>query len=289
MDKEIREQKETEAAKPDTQKSAAGAAAGKGRSLKPVIWICAAVVVLLAVVFAVTRSGAKPAGGKNPEQAVAEETMEIGSGEDRETFEIPFAGLVLKYPKEWQDQVTVTENEDGSLAFSADGALLFTLYSDDAHQTLGTVTGEKNTVIGVQFAEIDPNDAAKAAMQEDINVILLHLAKDYDFAVGTAVLPEDDAAFPITTSVTTLYYPAKWQDQVTVDVSEEKVSFSAGGTPLFDLVFTDCDGYLLGTYGKTPIYIVEYEVSDDTHAAMQAGVNVILKHLMEDEQFVMRA
>lgn len=280
MEKEIKEQRENKATEPNI-----GTADKKQPSLKTIIWICAVVVVVLAAVFAVIRFSGKADGGKDgkPEKEIESVT---GSGADRETFEIPFAGLTLKYPKEWQDRVTVAEQEDGSLAFTADGTPLFTLYADGTHSVLGTVIGEKNTVISVEFAEIDPNDTAKSAMQEDVNVIILHLTRDYNFEVGSAVEPEDDSTFPIETSVTTLYYPAKWKDQVTVNATDEKVSFSAGDTPLFDLVFTQCDGYLLGTYGTTPVYIVEYPVTEQEHAAMQMGVNVILAHLQEDDQFV---
>ncbi|MBQ2211325.1 MAG: hypothetical protein II410_00385, partial [Ruminococcus sp.] len=210
-----------------------------------------------------------------------------GSGADRETFEIPFAGLVLRYPKEWQDQVTVAEQEDGSLAFAAEDSPLFTLYADGNHSILGTVISETNTILSVEFAQIDQNDTTRMAMQKDINVIIHHLSMDYDFEIGAAVEDEDDSTFQIETSVTTLYYPAKWQDRITVNVTDEKVSFSAGETPLFDLVFTKCDGYLLGTYGSTPIYIMEYPVTEQEHAAMQMGVNVILEHLQEDDQFIM--
>lgn len=126
-----------------------------------------------------------------------------------------------------------------------------------------------------------------AEMQEDINVIFQHLVSDYDFEAGVALEKEDDSVFEIETSVTTLYYPTKWKDRVTVDVEDTKVSFSCDGTPLFDLVFTESDdGYLLGTYSGTPINIVDYMVYDDTLAAMQEDVNVILQHLMEDENFV---
>ena len=261
----------------------------KGETMKKSIWICAAIVAVLAIVFAVIKLGGNSADEKTAAPEAEATDLVIVPDADRETFEIPFAGLVLKYPKEWQDQVTIKE-QDGSLVFSVKGATLFTLYADDQHDTLGTVVGETNTVISVEMEEIDPDETEKAAMQEDINVILLHLTKDYNFQTATAEVAVPDENYellPISTSVTTLYYPAKWQDQVKIEVTDDKVSFSADGTPLFDVVFAECDGKLLGTYGGTPIYVVEYEVTDEEHALMQMGINDILEHLMEDNQFVL--
>ena len=309
MEKDVKKQTEKESAPK------------KGLSMKKVIWICAAVVLVLALVYAALRLGGKgtdsasgsadlevvadfasgsagleivadSASGSAGLEIVADSAsgsadQEVVADADRETFEIPFAGLVLKYPKEWQDQVTVAEQEDGSLAFAAEDSPLFPLYADGNHSILGTVISETNTILSVEFAQIDQNDTTRMAMQKDINVIIHHLSMDYDFEIGAAVEDEDDSTFQIETSVTTLYYPAKWQDRITVNVTDEKVSFSAGETPLFDLVFTKCDGYLLGTYGSTPIYIMEYPVTEQEHAAMQMGVNVILEHLQEDDQFIM--
>ena len=100
---------------------------------------------------------------------------------------------------------------------------------------------------------------------------------------------DDDAVFAIETSLTTLYYPEKWKDQVTVTVEDAQVSFTTtDGTQLFELVFAESDeGYFIGTYGETPIYMIDHMVYDDTLAAMQEDVNVIISHLMEDEQFTM--
>ena len=80
-------------------------------------------------------------------------------------------------------------------------------------------------------------------------------------------------------------YPAKWQDKVEISVSDEGVKFSASGVPLFDLVFAEGDGFLLGTYNGTPIYIVDYPVETEEMLAMQEDVNVILQYLIEDSNF----
>ena len=51
-------------------------------------------------------------------------------------------------------------------------------------------------------------------------------------------------------------------------------------------MFVECDGYLLGTYKDTPIYMVEHPVENEEQAAMQMGVNTILQELMQDPNFV---
>ena len=266
--------------------------------MKKAIWICSAIAAVLAIVFVIfyfsgTRD-AKPAPEAthtaivpdlDPETLAATDPVMV-SDSDLETFEISYAGLILKYPKKWQDQVIVQEQPDGSLLFSVDGSTLFTLYSDDLHDILGTVIGDKNTVLSATFEKINPEETVKAEMQEDINVILLHLSEDYDFVPGTAIPSEEYDMITIKTDVTELYYPAKWKDQVKIEVSDDKVSFSADDTPLFDVVFGECEGNLLGTYGDTPVYVVEYEVTDEVHSLMQMGISDILEHLMEDEQFI---
>ena len=57
------------------------------------------------------------------------------------------------------------------------------------------------------------------------------------------------------------------------------------GDKVFDLRFENCDGYLLGTYKNTPIYIVEYKAKNDDQVAMQQDVNVIINNLSKDKNF----
>lgn len=94
-----------------------------------------------------------------------------------------------------------------------------------------------------------------------------------------------------------LYYPQKWQDAVTVEVTDSKVAFStADGIQLFDLEFGQSEGDLLGTYGETEVHIVSYDIEQgyrseedyNKFCAMLEDVNVILQHLMEDENFVVQ-
>ena len=282
--------------------------------MKKAIWICAAIAAVLAIVFVVvcfsgtedanpvpeatlpaiisdlnreteTATDQKIVSDLNREEKAATDQIIIPDS-DLETFEISYADLILKYPKRWQDHVIAQEQKDGSLLFSVDGATIFTLYADELHDILGTVIGDKNTVLSATLEKINPAETDKVAMQEDINIILLHLSEDYDFVPGTAIPSENYDMIPIKTSVAELYYPAKWKDQVKIEVNDDKVSFTADGTPLFDVVFRECEGNLLGTYGDTPIYIVEYEVTEESHSLMQMGISDILEHLMEDEKFV---
>ena len=96
---------------------------------------------------------------------------------------------------------------------------------------------------------------------------------------------ETEAVFDIDTRIVTMKYPAKWREDVQIDVSDDGVRFSNNGTALFDLLFHECDGYLLGSYNGTPIYIIDYPVDDAEQANMQEDVNVILQYLMDDPSF----
>lgn len=114
-----------------------------------------------------------------------------------------------------------------------------------------------------------------------------------------SVLPEEsvrqgEETFDIPTSLVTLKYPAKWQGLVTVEATDAEVKFSYAGHPVFDLLFREGEEYLLGTYRGTPISILSYNVERDAlseqeynnFCAMSADVNVILRHLSEDPDFV---
>lgn len=96
---------------------------------------------------------------------------------------------------------------------------------------------------------------------------------------------DENATFQIKTSVVTLVYPQKWENKLNIEVTKDTVKFVNKETPIFDIVFKECDGYLLGTYKKTPVYIVEHPVYNDEQALMVEDVNVILQNLMKDENF----
>ncbi len=88
------------------------------------------------------------------------------------------------------------------------------------------------------------------------------------------------------TDLVTLHYPEKWKSKATVNTEKNVVHFYNGKTPLFDLRFEECDGYLLGTYSGTPIYMVEYPVTKEEDIAMQQDVNTIIQNLSKDKNFV---
>ena len=154
---------------------------------------------------------------------------------------------------------------------------------------MGTIIGEKsNTIIYMNFPEINSsleNYDEYCGYREAINYILNGLENDYDFVANEVIEWEDSTTFDIKTSVVTMKYPNKWKDKVQIEVLDDEVKFSNNGTPLFELVFSECDGYLLGTYNGISMYYVDHDVFTDEQAAMQMDVNVILQHLMEDSNF----
>ena len=198
------------------------------------------------------------------------------------SIETPFA--VLKYPAKWKNKAEISVADD-KVSFSANDTPLFDLLvnSDDGF-VMGTLVGEEENV-HINVLDYDVEDDELVEMQEDVNVILQNLMEDYDFQPGVKAEREDNSTFDIETPVVTMKYPSKWHDRVTVDVRDGGVYFSCDGTQLFDLIFSECDGFLLGTYNGTPIYVVDYDVEDDELAEMQEDVNVILQHLMEDNAF----
>lgn len=241
-------------------------------------------ILLVFLVGCGTQKGTTPAtsqpAGRSTEQQASSEIEES-------TFVIEAAGLKLQYPSRWQELVSV-DVDASTAAFRFGDEKLFTLFFNcpDQGNVLGTVCGDENIVITI--ADYAVNDDQAVSMQEDVNVILRHLMEDYDFAAGEAIVKESSDVFAIETPVTTLYYPVKWQDKVTVEVTDAKVSFTYGNERLFDLVFAETEnGFLLGTYENTPIYVVDYEVTSDEAAAMQEDVNVILQHLIEDDRFML--
>ena len=205
---------------------------------------------------------------------------------DRETYNVEAGGLNLKCPAEWKDTVTVDASAEKMTVSVGETKLFDLLFNSEEGNVLGTVKGDTYTVLSVVWYPVKDEDTDLAKIQMDMNVILQNLEKDYDFAEGEALSKEDGVTFGIETSVVTLQYPLKWKDKVTVDVADDMVSFSDGDTKLFDLIFKkDSDGYLLGTYKDTPIYVKDYKVESEDDIAMQAAVNVIIEQLQKDSNF----
>lgn len=242
--------------------------------------ILLALVMLLTITACNIKENAENNGSETDTTSTGEINMEDS------TFSILVCGLTLKYPLKWQDKVSVTTSENRVCFAYGDTKLFDLTFNTDEGDILGTVEGEEYTVIRMVSYSFETENQELYAMQEDVNVILQNLMNDYTFVVGEALEKEDNSTFGIKTSVVTMKYPTKWQEKVQIEVTDNGVKFSNNGTPLFDLMFVECNGYLLGTYNGTPIYIVDYKVENDEQAIMQEDVNVILQHLMEDKNFV---
>lgn len=233
----------------------------------------------------------EPDGMETSEEAGAP-TESKPEGEDFVIISTPYADLRL--PASFDKAVSHEEtgNEPYVITFKSrtDETELFSIiFNGTGEYLVGTLMGEeKNTVIHANINDLDQNDQNyenNLFYQEQMYLIFEYLTEDYELVSGEALASEDTADFDIETSVVTLKYPSRWKEKVQIEVLEDGVKFSADGTPLFDLMFKECDGYMLGSYEGTPIYMVEYPVESEEHAAMQAGVNTILQHLTEDPNF----
>lgn len=233
----------------------------------------------------------EPDGMETSEEAGAP-TESKPEGEDFVTISTPYADLRL--PASFDKAVSHEEtgNEPYVITFKSrtDETELFSIiFNGTGEYLVGTLMGEeKNTVVHANTNDLDQNDQnyeSNLFYQEQLYLILGYLAEDYNLVPEEAIDDEDPTDFEIQTSLVTLYYPSRWKDKVEIEVLDNGVKFSAAGTPLFDLMFEECDGYMLGSYEGTPIYMVEYPVETEEQAAMQAGVNTILQHLTEDPSF----
>ena len=233
----------------------------------------------------------EPDGMETSEEAGAP-TESKPEGEDFVTISTPYADLRL--PASFDKAVSHEEtgNEPYVITFKSrtDETELFSIiFNGTGEYLVGTLMGEeKNTVVHANTNDLDQNDQnyeSNLFYQEQLYLILGYLAEDYNLVPEEAIDDEDPTDFEIQTSLVTLYYPSRWKEKVEIEVLDNGVKFSTAGTPLFDLMFEECDGYLLGTYQETPIYMVEYPVETEEQAAMQAGVNTILQHLTEDPSF----
>ena len=242
-----------------------------------------AYVLVLACAVLLCACGTTPNEKDAQAQAEPEETVT--------TISTPYADICV--PESLESSVTheVTCESPYTLTFKAnDGAELFTLiFNGTGDILMGTLVGEtENTVIYMNVPMIDEqseNYETYCGYQNAVNTIANHLEKDYDFRINELVAEDSSVTMDIEGAPVPMKYPEKWKNDVQTEVTEGRVKFSNNGTPLFDLVFTDCDGYLLGTYNDTPIYIISYDVSTDEQYAMQDDVNVILEHWMKDPNF----
>lgn len=245
--------------------------------------------LLLALVMCVTVFNA--CGGSQSE--AEQETTEKAKLTDEVTrIKTPYAEICV--PKSFENNVknTVTKQSPYTISFTSakDNTLLFeVVFNGKGSVLMGTIVGEDgNTVLYMNVPTLkkdSENFNENLAYQQGVNTITNHLQEDYDFKLNEEVVAENNQTFDIETSVTTFKYPVKWKDKVTVKTEADKVSFSAGETPIFELRFKAGEGYRLGDYKSTPIYIVDYPVKSEEQIAMQKDINVLIDNLRADENF----
>lgn len=202
-----------------------------------------------------------------------------------------FDGKVVHKVKSEDPYTVVFKTKKGNVR-------LFELsFNKATSEVLGTLElKDENVVIYVDFAKLDKdgkNYNKYVSYQEAVNTITTHLSEDYDFTIGEIVEKGPGATFEIETSLTTLKYPKKWEDKVQINVEDERVRFAYKDEKLFDLCFYECDGFLLGTYRETPIYVISYDIDEEKYkeaeymeiSGMQQDVNVIIEHLDKDRRF----
>lgn len=259
---------------------------------KKVIAICA---MLLVAIMLASCSG----NGNNatPDEATADEPT---TAQKVVKIETPYGNLSVSEEFDKAMDHVVREEDPYILDFvSKDDktTVLSIHFNDKTKDVLGTLkTDGKDVVLYAEFPAIDKKSSHYTEYtnyQMEVNTIVNHLEQDYGFTAGydpgtvESETNESNETFDIKTTLVTLKYPKKWEDKVTVTEKDNVVSFAAGKTPLFDLYYKECDGVLLGTYNKTPIYIKEHKVKEAEHTAMINDVNVIIRHLNDDKNFTM--
>lgn len=105
----------------------------------------------------------------------------------------------------------------------------------------------------------------------------------------------EEPVYTIHTKFCDLKFPEKWQTHVNTLIDETEpytVRFTyADGTPLFDIVFGECAGTLLGRGSRDmenrPVYYVGYELDENNagyydQLGIQDAADVILQNLKQD-------
>lgn len=258
-----------------------------------VIAVIAILVVAAAIVIPIVlNSNANNNQESTPDSAT--EPSFVKMVEDSETYQIDLGFVKLRYPDKFKDSVTVSGAEKHepadkfTVSFASGKTKLFDLiFNQESGNLLGTLkSGDTDTVIYVKTYKIDTNNNELLEQQESLNVIIQGLIADYGFKTGEQPeTEENNKVFEIKTDVVSLYYPEKWKGKVDVKAEGKTVSFMNNGEKVFDLRFEECDGYLLGTYNGTPIYMVEYKTKNNDQVAMQQDVNVIINNLSKDKNF----
>lgn len=104
----------------------------------------------------------------------------------------------------------------------------------------------------------------------------------------TATFSSEDATFGIETEYCVLKYPQKFEADVVIEKSDDKVSFLCGEQKLFDITFNDETAVSVGTLSDgTTVGVNSYDIDSDNAnydnlCAMQEGINVIIENLTAD-------
>ncbi len=252
-------------------------------------------VLVLAIIF-VAGLCACSNGESSDNSATPDEASQSGTdGADDITYtkvSTPYADLKIRESVAESVETKVDSEKPYKITFKTkeDGTeLLSIIFNGKEGDILGTIIGEKeNTVVNMQVYDLDKDNIRYdkfSSYQIIANDIIKGLTNDYEFVSGTAVAREDNSTFDIKTSLVTLKYPAKWKDKVNVEVTDDTVKFTNDGTPLFDLYFKEADGFPIGTYKNTMIYVKDYDVKTDEQAKMLQDINVIINNLSKDPDF----
>lgn len=239
--------------------------------------ICVVILVLLTTLF--SSCGSNSAANK----ATDDESL-IRQKDDGSVIETKIGEYTLKYPAKWKDYIEISAEKD-TVKYSSEGTPLFDIILGDSDAYLfGTL--KDGTEVHLRNYEVKDNEKL-IAMQEDANTLLNYLVKDYDLKVASSLnnTPQADECYAIETSVTKLYYPKRYEKKVSVTEADNVVSFSADGTPLFDILFDSDEGILIGTYKNVSVSLKNYKVEGNELLAMQEASNDILAHLYEDKDF----
>ena len=270
------------------------------KNKKMILIVIACVVVVaaaLTITFAITHSSQNQkdaATADEPaETTAATAATSAYSFDDVSTYSIPLGFMELQYPERWKDAVTVDgvadhkASDSFTLTFAKGSDKLFDLiFNGSEGDSWGTVNTESGAAsLNIKTYAIKTNDDTLYQMQEDLNVILNRIEKDYGNAESDASNGDSAAVFAVDAGWATLYYPKKWESKVTVDVQKNKVSFLQGKTPLFDIGYDTGEGTQIGSLNGKPVTVTDYKTTTDEQMEMKEDVNVILNHLRENAAF----
>ena len=209
------------------------------------------------------------------------------------TVSTPYADL--KVTKTFYDKTDnkVTSEEPYTVEFTSKkgDALFSVVFNEESDFLLCSFKKDgKDITAYAKMGKLDeksPNYDEDCILQEEVNVIKENLTADYASPQKESQSGTEAAAdtYDIETPIGNVKYPVMWKDKVKTEKTGNTVKFSNDGTPLFDLVFEKCDGYLLGTYKDTPVYVVYHDVKTDEQHAMVDDINFILQGLMKDKNF----